>query len=159
VADIIGDGKERWDWVPAIANIALPTTTELNAGIRISQWMTKDGATGFVPDTADAPTSTIESTFDTAVNGRRSFSSPRVRIKKQSGSDTVYDTMTPDTTGYLTRRKSLPAATAFASAQPLQVFPVMCGETAWLDVEDNMPERFDIPVKITAQPSLRAAVA
>lgn len=157
--DIIGDGKERWDWVPAIANINAPTTTELSAGVRVSQWMTKDGATGFAPDTADAPTSSIESTFDTSVNGRRTFSGPRLRFKKQSGTDTAYTTLLPDATGYLVRRKSLAATTAYASSQPVQVFPVMCGEAAWLDVEDNMPERYDIPVKITAQPSLRAAVA
>ena len=159
MADIIGDGKERWDWVPSISNIAAPTTAELNAGVRISQWMTKDGATGWSPEVADAPNSSIESTFDTAVNGRRTFSGPRLRFKKQSGSDTVYTTITPDATGYITRRKSLAAATAFASAQPIQVYPVMAGEAAWLDQEDNMPERFDIQFKITSQPSLRAAVA
>jgi hypothetical protein len=157
--DIIGDGKERWDWVPSIANINAPTAAELNAGIRLSQWMTKDGATGWSPETADAPTSSIESTFDTNVNGRRSFNSPRLRFKKQSGSDSAYTTLLPDVTGFVTRRKSLAAATAFASTQPLQVFPVMCGEAAWLDQEDNMPERFDVPMKVTAQPNLRAAVA
>jgi hypothetical protein len=157
--DIIGDGRERWDWVPSIANIAAPTTTELNAGIRISQWMTKDGATGFAPDTADASTANIESTFDTNVNGRRTFSNPRIRLKKQSGTDTAYTTLIPDATGYLVRRKSITAATAYASAQAVQVYPVMCGETAWLDQDDNMPERYDVPVKITAQPNLRAAVA
>mgnify|MGYP006197171725 CR=1 FL=1 len=157
--DIVGDGRERWDWVPAIANIAAPTTAELNAGIRISQWMTKDGATGFSPDTADAPTSSIESVFDTNVNGRVSFSGPRIRLKKQSGTDTAYTTLVADATGYITRRKSLTAATAFASAQPLQVFPVMCGYRAWLDQDDNMPERYDVPIKITATPNLNAAVA
>lgn len=157
--DIIGDGKEAWWWVPTIANLNAPTAAEINAGIRISQWMTKDGATGFAPDTADAPTSGIESTFDTNVNGRRTFSGPRLRFKKQSGTDTAYTTLTPDATGNLVRRKSLAATTAIASAQPVQVFPVMCGEAAWLDVEDNMPERYDIPVKITAEPKLRAAVA
>jgi hypothetical protein len=121
--------------------------------------MTKDGATGFAPDTADAPTSSLESTFDTNVNGRRSFSNPRVRLKKQSGTDTAYDTLLPDATGFLTKRKSVTATTAFASGQKLQVFPVMCGEAAWLDQDDNMPERFDVPMKITAQPNLRAAVA
>lgn len=157
--DIIGDGKERWDWVPSIANIASVTTVELAAGIRVSQWMTKDGATGFAPDTADAPTSSLESTFDTNVNGRRTFSNPRLRFKKQSGTDTVYSTLIPDATGYLVRRKSLTAATAYASAQPIMVYPVMCGETAWLDQDDNMPERFDVPIKLTAQPNLRAVVA
>lgn len=157
--DIIGDGKERWDWVPAIANQAAPTTTELNAGIRISQFMTKDGATGFQIETADAPTSSMESTFDTATNGRRTLNNPRLRFKKQSGSDTVYTTMVPDTAGFLVRRKSLAAATAYASTQPVQVYPVICSETSWLDQEDNMPERFDIPVKLTGQPTIRAAVA
>ncbi len=157
--DIIGDGRERWDWVPAIANVAAPTTTELNAGIRISQWMTKDGATGFAPDTANAPTSNIESTFDTNTNGRRTFDNPRVRLKKQSGTDTAYDTLIPDATGFLVRRKSIAAATAYASGQKVQVFPVICGETAVLDQDDNMPERYDVPIKLTAQPNLRAAVA
>ena len=99
------------------------------------------------------------STPNTNTNGRRTFSGPRLRFKKQSGTDTVYSTLTPDATGYLVRRKSLAATTAIASAQPVQVFPVICGETAWLDVEDNMPERFDVPIKITAEPKLRAAVA
>lgn len=165
MADIIGDGREAWWWVPSIANVAAPTVAEINAGIRISQWMTADGATGFAPDTADAPTSSIESTFDTFVNGRRTFSGPKVRLKKQTSPDTAYNTLTPDTTGNLVRRKSLPAATAAASSQPVSVFPVMCGETALLDLEPNMPERYDVPMKMyggpsgNLQPVLRAAIA
>ncbi|GIF14783.1 hypothetical protein [Actinoplanes teichomyceticus] len=157
--DIIGDGKEAWWWVLSITNPAAPTKSEIDAGIRISQWMTKDGATGFAPETADAPTSSIESTFDTNVNGRRTFSGPRIRLKKQSGVDTAYNAMTPDATGYLVRRKSLAATTATATGQAVQVFPAMCAETAVLDVEDNMPERYDIPIKITAEPKLRATIA
>jgi hypothetical protein len=159
VPDIIGDGREAWWWVPSIANMLAPTAAEINAGIRISQWMTADGATGFAPETADAPTSNIESTFDSNVNGRRTFSGPKLRLKKQSGTDTAYTTLTPDATGYLVRRKSLTAATAVASLQSVQTFAVMCGETALLDIEPNMPERYDVPIKLTAEPKLRAAVA
>lgn len=159
MADIIGDGRTRVDWVPTIANIAAPTTTELNAGIRISQWMTKDGLAGFAPETADAPTSSIESTFDTAVNGRRTFSGTLVRLKKQTGTDTAYDTMTPDATGYLVIRRSIAATTAFASSQKVEVYPAMVGEARKMDPEDNMPERYELPLKITSQPSLRASVA
>lgn len=159
MADIPGDGKTRTDWVPAIANKNAPTVSEMNAGIRVSQWMTADGLAGFRPDTADVPVSGIEDTFDTNTNGRRSFSGTMLRFKKQTGSDTVYTTMTPDTTGFIVIRRSLPAATAYASAQPVQVFPVICGETAWLDPEPNTVERFEIPLKMTAQPSLRATVA
>jgi hypothetical protein len=160
VTDIIGDGKEAWYLALSIANMAAPTVAEISAGTRISQWMTKDGATGFSPETADAPTSGIETTFDTAVNGRRTYSNTRLRFKKQTGTDYVYTTMTPDAIVYLVRRRSLAAATvAPATGQACQVFQVMCGETAWVDVEDNMPERFDIPVKMMVEPKLRASIA
>ncbi|MGW5556850.1 phage tail tube protein [Micromonospora sp. NPDC003944] len=157
--DIPGDGKTRVDWVPAIANINAPTVSELNAGIRVSRWITADGIVGFRPETADVPTGNVESTFDTNTNGRRTFSGTMLRFKKQSGSDVVYTTMTPDVTGFITIRRSLPAANAFASAQPIQVFPVICGETAWMDPEPNTVERFEVPVKLTDQPALRAVVA
>ncbi|WP_435233368.1 hypothetical protein [Micromonospora aurantiaca (nom. illeg.)] len=157
--DIPGDGKLRVDWVPAIANKNAPTTTELNAGIRVSQWMTSDGFVGFRPETADVPTSGMEDTFDTSTNGRRSYSGTVLRFKKQSGSDAVYSTMVPDATGFIVERRSMAAATAYASGQPVKVYPVICGETAWLDQEPNTVERFEVPLKMTAQPNLRAAVA
>lgn len=157
--DIPGDGKTRIDWVPAIANINSPTTAELNAGVRVSQWTTSDGMVGFRPETADVPTSTIESEFDTVTNGRRTFSGMMLRFKKQSGSDIVYNTMTPDTTGYVVIRRSVTAITAYASGQAVQVYPVICSETSWLDQEPNTVERFEVPLKLTSRPSLRAAVA
>ncbi|MEU4782842.1 hypothetical protein [Micromonospora sp. NPDC023633] len=159
MADIPGDGKTRADWVPAIANKNAPTLTELNAGIRVSQWATGDGLVGFRPDTADVPTTGLEDTFDTNTNGRRSFSGTMIRFKKQTGSDVVYTTMVPDAEGFIVIRKSLPAATAYASGQPVQVYPVICGETAWMDSEPNTVERFEVPLKMREQPSLRAAVA
>lgn len=159
MSDIIGDGKERWDWVPSIASQAAPTTAELGAGIRISQYMTKDGATGFQIDTADAPTSSMESTFDTATNGRRNLNSPRLRFKQQSGTDTVFDTLLPDTEGFLVRRRGVAAATAYAASDKVSVYPVICSEMSYVDRDDNMPLLFDIPVKLTAEPTIRATVA
>lgn len=159
MADVIGDGREAWWWVPSIANIAAPTASEINAGVRVSQWMTKDGATGFKPTTADAPTSGKESVFDTATNGRVSFDNPMWRFRRQDGVDTVYNTLTQDATGYAVRRNSLTAATAVASAQKLEVYPVICSLRGRVDQDDNQPERFEIPLKITATPNLNAAVA
>ncbi|MGC5033081.1 hypothetical protein [Micromonospora sp. DT229] len=160
MGDIPGDGKVRVDWVPAIANIYEPTAEELNSGVRISQWMTADGVVGFRPETADVPTSGLEDTFDTATNGRRSFSGTLVRIKKQTGSDVAYLTLLPDVEGYVVVRRSVAAATAYASAQHLQgVYPVICGETAWLDSEPNTVERYEVPLKMRIQPALRVNVA
>jgi hypothetical protein len=156
--DIIGDGKETWWWVPTIANINAPTVAEINAGIRISQWMTKDGATGFAPETAAAPTSGIEDRFDTAVPGRVSFSGQRLRFRAQSGTDTARTTLYYDQRGNLVRRKSITATTTAAAGQKVKVFPVACGEQVDLDYEDNMPERFDVPVFPTATPSALVAL-
>lgn len=157
--DITADGRTRAYWVTTIANIAAPTTTELNAGIDLTSTLTADGLMGLQPDTADVDTSSLASTFNTTVNGRTSFSNTRLRLKKQSGTDTIFTTLVRDTAGYLVIRRSVTQATAFASAQALEVYPALCGEVARMDPEPNTVERYEIPIKITSTPNLRAAVA
>lgn len=157
--DITADGKTRVAWVTSIANINAPTTSELNAGIQLQATLTADGLTGLQPDTADVDTSSLASTFNTMVNGRSSFSNTRLRLKKQSGTDTIFTTLTRDTAGYLVVRRSVAESTAWASAQGVEVYPALCGEVARMDPEPNSVERYEIPLKITASPALRAAVA
>jgi hypothetical protein len=162
MADIIGDGKERWDIVTSIANTSAPTAAELNAGVRISQWMTKDGATGWTADTATAPTSSKESTFQTGVNGMISLNNPQFKIKRQTpiGSDAAYAAMPTDGTAFAVRRNSVAATTAYANTgQLVDVFPVQFSQKAKVDQADNMPELYIVPVQITAQPKYDVAVA
>ncbi|WP_329013236.1 hypothetical protein OG271_04035 [Micromonospora rifamycinica] len=157
--DITSDGKTRVAWVPSIANINAPTTTELNAGMLLQSTMTADGLAGFRPETADVDTSSLDSTFNTAVNGRTSFSGTMLRLKRQSGTDTIFDTLVRDAAGYIVIRRSVASTTAWASAQKVEVYPALCGEVARIDPEPNTVERYEIPLKITASPALRAAVA
>jgi hypothetical protein len=157
--DITADGKTRVYWVSTIANINAPTTAELNAGIALQSTMTADGLNGFQPATADVSTSALDSTFDTMVNGRTSFSNTSLRIKKQSGTDTIFTTLTRDTAGYVVIRRSITASTAWASAQACEVYPALCGEVSRIDPEPNTVERYEIPIKITGSPALRSAVA
>ena len=159
MADITADGKTRVAWVPTISNIAAPTTTELNAGTLLQSTMTADGLAGFRPETADVDTSSLDSTFSTMVNGRTSFSGTLLRLKKQSGTDTIFTTLVRDTAGYVVIRRSVAASTAWASSQAVEVYPALCGEVARVDPEANTVERYEIPIKITSAPSLRAAVA
>lgn len=159
MADITADGKTRVYWVTTIANIAAPTTTELNAGISLQGTITADGLMGLAPDTADVDTSSLASTFNTNVNGRTSFSGTGLRLKKQSGTDTIFTTLTRDTAGYLVVRRSVAETTAWTSTQGCEVYPALCGEVKRLDPEPNSVERYEIPIKVTATPNLRAAVA
>ncbi len=159
MADITADGKTRVAWVPTIANINAPTTTELNAGILLHSTLTADGFSGFRPETADVDTSALDSTFTTMVNGRTSFSGTVLRLKKQSGTDTIYTTLVRDTAGYVVVRRSTAASTAWASSQAVEVYPALCGETARMDPDPNTVERYEVPIKITSSPALRSSVA
>lgn len=157
--DISSDGKTRVSWVPTIANIAAPTTTELNAGMLLQSTLTADGLMGLNPETADVDTSSLASTFNTAVNGRTSFSNVGLRLKKQSGTDTVFTTLVRDTAGYLVVRRSVTESTAWTTAQGVEVYPALCGEVSRMNPEPNTVERYEVPLKVTSTPNLRAAVA
>lgn len=159
MADVVADGKTRVAWVPTIANIAAPTTTELNAGMLLQTLLTADGLGGFQPETAKVDTSSLASTFNTARNGRTSFDAPMLTLKKQDSADTAYTTLIRNATGYIVIRSSIAETTAWASAQAIRVYPVECGEVQHMDVEENSLERYQVPLTITSQPNLRAAVA
>lgn len=159
MADITSDGKTRAYWVTSISNQNAPTTTELNAGFDLTATLTADGLAGLNPDTADVDTSSLASTFSTTVNGRTSFSNTQLTLKRQSGTDTIFTTLVRDTAGYLVVRRSVAQATAWTSAQAIEVYPALCEEVSRMDPAPNTVERYVIGLKITASPSLRAAVA
>lgn len=158
MADIITDGRTKVWLVPAIANTAAPTTTELNAGTSIEGLMTADGLVGFEPTTADVDNSALNSTFDTKLAGRASFSNTAVRLKKQSGTDTVYNTYVRDTIVYVVIRRGTTASTGWASADKVEVYPCVTGETSNLPPAANEVQKWELPLKVTTTPVIRAVV-
>jgi hypothetical protein len=159
VVDSNTDGRTRVYSVPSISNIAAPTTTELNAGTDLSGLITPDGLVGFEPDTADVDNSKLNSTFDTKTAGRASFSGPLLRLVKQTGTDSVYNTFVYAYTTNIVIRRDVPAGTAWASAQAIEVYPVQCGEIRNLPPAPNEVHKYEVMTKVTSQPNLRAAVA
>lgn len=159
MADVIADGKTRVAYVLTIANIAAPTTAELNAGLLLQSLLTPSGLAGFQPETAKVDTSSLASTFNTARNGRASFGSPSLELKKQDVADTAYTTLIRGTTGFIVVRSSIVESTAWGSTQVIRVYPIECGEVAHVDVEENTLERYQVPLTVTSSPNLRAAVA
>lgn len=159
MADIVVDGFTRVAFVSSIANQAAPTTTELNAGILLTSVMTPDGLTGFEPTTADVDNSALNSTFDTKTIGRDSFSGTKLILKKQSGTDTAYTTLTRGTAGFIVVRRYLDNGTAWASSQVVEVYPIICGQTRNLAPVANSVTKWEVETKITASPTIRGAVA
>lgn len=159
MADIVVDGFTRVGFTGAIANIALPTTTELNGGILLQAVMTPDGLIGFEPSTADVDNSALNSTFDTKTIGRDSFSGTMLRFKKQSSGDTAYSTLTRGTAGFIVVRRYIDNSTAWTSAQVIEVYPVIFGQTRNLTPAANEVAKWEVDTKITSTPNIRAAVA
>ena len=160
MADIVSDGFTRVAWITTIANIAAPTTTELNAGILLHDVMTSDGFNGFQPDTAAIPTAKFSAIFDTSQPGRISFNGTMLRFCKQTPTDTIFSTLFPKgVAGFAVVRRSLAAATAWASTQPIEVYPSVTGQGRKLDGAPNTLERWESPLMFSASPNLQAAVA
>lgn len=153
------DGFTRVYWVTSIANTAAPTTTELNAGISLTATMTPDGLQNFQLDTADVPNATLASTYDSVDVGRVSAKNAALRLYKTTATDTIYNTLVKGTAGFVAVRRDVDQSTAWASTQALEVYPAKCGETRRIDPAANEETMYEIPVKFTAQPNMRAAVA
>ena len=161
MADIIVDGRTRVAFVPTIANIAAPTTAELNAGTLLQSTLVPTGLEGFENTTADVDNTSLASTFDTKLPGRQSFSGTGLVLKKQDGTDTVFNLLSvPSTNGYIVIRDSLPEGTAWASSQAVEVHPIRTATHSMLGRgEANSVLRYRVPTPITSAPNLKAVVA
>lgn len=159
MADIPVDGNTRVAFVATIAAIAAPTVAELNAGLLLQSTLTADGLVGFEPDTQDVDTTSLASTFDTKTIGRDVFTGTMLRLKKQTATDTAFNTLTRGTEGHIVVRRDVLETTAWAASQKIEVYPIICGREKHLSPEANTVHRYEMPVKISSAPELRATVA
>jgi hypothetical protein len=160
MADVFSDGQVRVAFVPAISNIAAPTTTELNAGTLLQSTLTADGLVGFEATTAEVDTTSLASTFSTKNIGRDEYSGTLLRLKKQTvGSDPVRTLLARGTTGYVVIRRGIAETTAWASSQQVEVYPIICGRRKELSPEANTVMRYEVPTPITSAPEPDAVVA
>ncbi|GAB3656456.1 phage tail tube protein [Glycomyces tarimensis] len=157
--DIIVDGTVKVAFVPTVADLSAPTTTEIAAGVDdLDLYITADGLVGFEPDTAEVDTTALRSKFDNKRPGRASFSGTMLRIKKQTDTDTPFTTLTRNTEGVLVIRRYTDAEPDFAAADAVACYPIQCGTRRDLGPEANTTARYEVPTMITADPVLDAVV-
>lgn len=159
MADFTVDGTTRVSYVPAIANTAAPTTTELNAGTILTSKIMGDGLIGFEAATAAVDNGSLASRVDTEVPGRESYSGSALRFKKQATADTIYSLMVRDLGGYIVIRRDLAQATAWAAGQAVDVFPMILGQTKRPAPAKNTLGMYEVPVFVSDDPALRSTVA
>ena len=161
MADIIVDGMTRVAFVPTIANTAAPTTAELNAGTLLTTTLIPAGLEGFENSTAEVDNTSLASTFDTKLPGRQSFSGTGLVLKKQDGTDTVFNLLSvPGTNGYIVIRDGIANGTAWATGDKVEVYPVRTATHSMQGRgEANSLLRYRVPTLVTSAPNLKAVVA
>lgn len=151
------DGKTLVYWVTTIANKAAPTVAELNAGTRLSGYLTKDGLDIALSqnsvDNAD-----LEDTFDATDVG--TFGGTiNLTLFRDDTADTAWNLFVYGTSGYLVVREGPLATVAWTAAQKAQVYPARMHEPVPVSTTSNEQRKFKVMLPVTDQPSLKATVA
>lgn len=157
MAVVIIDGRVRVTWATTIANIAAPTTAELNAGTALEDKITPDGL-NIGASTNGVDVSNLKSTFTTQRAGRRSFDISIV-AHHDDVSDTVYNLFIYRTTGYLVVRRGIDATTAWTAAQKAEVYPLDTGERSEMPPKPDGTWDMTVPFFLMLDPNTRAVVA
>ena len=126
MADYGFDGMIKVSFVPTIVSVDAPTSAELTAGVPLEGRLTADGL-NIGSDTATIDTSKLNSTANSETIGRDSFT---VSVTYVRGSDTeatdVQDALVRGAAGYLVVRRNKLSTLAFAAADEVEVYPVIC---------------------------------
>lgn len=159
MAAIIIDGRVRAWWVAAggIANIAAPSVAEINAGTILEDKVTPDGL-NIAASTNGVPTGNLKSTFSTTRAGRRSYDIS-ITFHHDDVSDVGYNLFIYRTTGFLVVRRGIDAATAAASTQKMEVYPLDTGERTEVPPKEDGTYDLTVPFFLMADPNTRAVVA
>lgn len=160
MSDILVDGRTKVTYVATLVAPAAPTATALNSGLDLQDRLIAAGLEGFDPSTAEVDNTSLASTYGTKFPGRPEFSGTALVIKKDSGADTVYTTLSPfGVTGFICIRDGQDNTEDWAADDIANIFPITTGYSYPLGRgEANSLLRHRIPISISAQPTVAEVV-
>lgn len=156
-------------FVPTIAVPSAPTVVEITAGVRLSDYVTRDGlktpSSGNTIDAAD-----IGSAFNKTAAGTYGGDAAELMCHRdsKSASDIAWSTLERGTIGFLVVGRSGLAQNATTGlgtkdgvatvADRVEVYPVTVIARAEADTADNATDKFTASLAITGEPEQDAAV-
>ncbi|TYB69742.1 hypothetical protein FXF51_06150 [Nonomuraea sp. PA05] len=141
-ADLLGDGNVKVTFCLTIANVNAPTAAELNAGVDLQEFITKDGL-GISPEQAAVDNTALASRDETEDAGTVKYSIElTVKRKEIAAEDIGWNTLVDRQLGYLAVRRNMAHETAWAADQKGEVYPVRCGRPNMQPPELNAAQRF-----------------
>lgn len=157
--DMLSDGNIKVVFVPAIANQAAPTTTELNAGTDLSCLIMGDG----LDISGDEGVVSAPKLCEKTVSEQPGRSKTTVKLtcvrKTVTVEDIAWTTLQRGLAGYLVVRRGLDYATAWTTSQKVEVYPGTFGKRMPQKPEQNGVEKFDSQFYNSAPENLDAVVA
>lgn len=150
------DGNIKTVIVTTLANPEAPTITELQGGTDISCYIALGGF-AFTPSQSTISDQRECSDQDYQRPGRKSISDASITVIDNTNSplaeeyNEAVEAMTEGTTGYIVRRRGLPASTDWAADQTVTVIPVIFGEKQPVAPDENSVQRSQIPFFVTGK--------
>lgn len=159
MADMLSDGNIKVVFVPAIANTAAPTTTELNGGTDLSCLIMGDG----LDISGDEGVVSAPKLCETTVSEQPGRAKTTIKLtcvrKSVAVEDIAWTTLQRGLTGYLAVRRGPAYATAWATGQKVEIYPGTFGKRMPQKPEQNGVEKFDSQFYNSAPENLDAVVA
>jgi hypothetical protein len=152
MADYGFDGMIKVSFVPAIASLAAPTVTELNAGTSLEGRLTADGLnTG--AETAEVDTSKLNSVSNSAVPGRRTFAVSVKYVRGDGVNDKAVEAaLVYGAKGFLVIRRDKLSTVAWTAADKVEVYPVAVRQPNPDAPAANALQAVDVPMVVTSEP-------
>jgi len=159
MADLLGDGNVKVTFVLAVANVSLPTATELNGGTDLQTVITKEGL-DIKPDQASVDNTALASTSETEDAGTTKYEITLTWKRQQATVDDIgYTTLVPGTLGYLCVRRNKAHDSSWAADDEAEVYPVRCGARMRQAPKLNEPQTVDQKLFNHTQADTEATVA
>ena len=131
MAVVIIDGRVAVAFCTAVATMASPTVTEINAGTRLETFITPTGLV-ITPTTPAVDVSNLGSKANAERAGRVKVQI-KMTIHHDGTTDTGWNLLPYRTNGFLVVRRGIDRTTAFASTQQVEVYAVESGEPDQID--------------------------
>lgn len=147
MAVVIIDGRVRVTFATAVANMASPTTAELNAGTALETFITPTGLS-ITPTTGPVDVSNLGSKANAERAGRVKYAI-KLTIHHDGGTDTAWNLFPYRTNGFLVVRRGIDRTTAYASSQPVEVYAVETGEPDQVDPSPSGVWDFNVDCFLT----------
>jgi len=153
---VIIDGRVKVVWASAVANVAAPTTAELNAGTALQGLITPDGL-DIASQTGKVDVSNLGSKTTTYRAGRKAYD-VAIKFHHDSPTDTAYNLFPYRTTGFLVVRRGVDATTAWGAGDKVEVYPLEAGEAMQEKPAPDSPWDFTTPFYLMSDENTRAVV-